>query len=86
MTNITTTYNNKEYTRITKTEARKLFDNGIEILFHNSNCRLDSMAVAPTHVVKGFYFEDFDTAVNVFEFYNACYGNKYSKPWFYKEV
>ena len=61
-----------KYTRINKTRARKLFDQGLTIHLVPCKvlCNYGNMWVIPIPIEKSWY-EDFDRAVNNFVYYNC---------------
>lgn len=74
--------NNHIYKRITKTEARRLFNNDNAILIAPVNYNINS----PWHVEdildKHYDAQDFDITVNAYTFYN-CNNELGSYPAFY---
>jgi hypothetical protein len=64
----------KNVRQITKREARKLYENNVEIFLQSSNMRLDNFWQYPMPLKKEnarWDGENFDTICNAFEYYNC---------------
>ena len=85
MNNITFTLNNKNYKRVSKVTAKKLFNNGVTI-------GILPCKVRPLNPWIDIVFRDnennfsFDKWVNAYSFYNCNYSELGKYPAFYVEV
>lgn len=77
------------YYKVTKPIARKLFDNGEEI--HLLPCKIPNSAlmndgpISPAIISKSGDKDQFNTAVNYFEYYNCNYETGYYAHYYIKK-
>lgn len=80
-------YNNKNYERIDKREARRLYNEGKTIMIAPCNMGFyDNIIWTCAYEVDNSEFEDFDKMFNSYSFYNLNYAETVKRANFFKEV
>ena len=71
--------------KIRKPTAKKVFEEGKSVYLLPCKMQLNNSWLQPVRIVKGLNCEDFDVAVNSFEYYN-CTNETGKYTHFYEEV
>lgn len=74
---------NLQLIKTNKTQARKLFNQGMKILLTPSKIQTNSIWVTPFGIEKEDYTESFDTIVKRFIFYNCTSETGYYPHYYY---